>query len=122
MDGRSPFLEALRGHESLMEFEGRSLQRWDNLLGVPGRKGLLMSPSGHCCWGFVVPNWEMFPVCGVDGVQMFGLSQQKRGKVKSQEKHVSSLGGSRLTPLRGRTARGLFQGRDWKLGEKMVRK
>lgn len=44
------FLEALRGHESHVEFEGRALQSWDNLLRVPGRKGLLVSPSGHCWW------------------------------------------------------------------------
>lgn len=85
------FLEALRGHESHVEFEGRALQSWDNLLRVPGRKGLLVSPSGHCWWvmlRFFVTNWEVFPVRGMDGVQMFGLRQQKCGKVKSQENSV----------------------------------
>lgn len=102
MDVRSPFLEALWGHESHRDFEGRVLQSWDNLLRVPGRKGT----SGVTFWSLMVGDAEVLwcqagrcsPVCGMDGVQMFGMSQQKCGKVKSQENSASGLEGSRLTP------------------------
>lgn len=72
-----------------------------------------------------MPNWEMFPVPVMGGVQMFGLSQQKGGEGKSQEKFCLQSGRFRINPhlfLRGRTARGFFQWRDWKLGEKRVKK